>query len=161
MSTRTLLDIIRCNNGAWEYSKYTSTIVAAETRDKWTYLYVWCWSMLRLLQAKCLPTLSWLCCKFSPKWTKKLKIWIQNMETRCIPIEFTDLKTEITVAGEKITGPTIQNLIIKKCACSEIQACIRWVTELTKRLRILSVIKFKILWFRFTFSSLLVNIRVE
>ena len=66
---------------------------------------------------------------FSLKWNKKLKIWIQNMETRCIPIEFIDLKTEITIAGEKIMGPTIQNLIIKNCACSEIQACSGWVTK--------------------------------
>ena len=52
------------------------------------------------------------------------KVYIfQNMQTTCIPIKFDTLKTDIVINGKRENGPEIKNLIIKTCACTEIQIC--------------------------------------
>lgn len=46
-----------------------------------------------------------------------------NMQTKCVPIEFGEIETEI-VDGDRIhNGPTIKNLVIRKCVCTEIHFC--------------------------------------
>ena len=52
-----------------------------------------------------------------------LTICVQDIETQCVPIEFEDLKTEILIDGKYENGPIVKNLIVKNCACSEIQIC--------------------------------------
>ena len=43
------------------------------------------------------------------------------MQTVCVPIEYDDIETEI-IGDENMTkGPTIENLVIRSCACTEIE----------------------------------------
>ena len=45
------------------------------------------------------------------------------MQTICVPIGFEDIKTEIIDGDKILNGPTIKNLIIRNCACAEVQSC--------------------------------------
>ena len=47
----------------------------------------------------------------------------QNLETRCIPISFESLDTDILINGKYEPGPRLENLVIKDCACSTIENC--------------------------------------
>ena len=49
---------------------------------------------------------------------------IQNLETRCIPISFESLNTDIQINGKNEPGPKLENLVIKDCACSTIENCL-------------------------------------
>ena len=48
---------------------------------------------------------------------------IKDIQTHCVPIEFEDIETEIIGDEEIVQGPTIKNLVIRKCACTEVQTC--------------------------------------
>ena len=48
---------------------------------------------------------------------------IKDIQTHCVPIEFEDIETEIIGDEEIIQGPTIKNLVIRKCACTELHIC--------------------------------------
>ena len=48
---------------------------------------------------------------------------IKGIQTHCVPIEFEDIETEIIGDEEIVQGPKIKNLVIRKCACTEVQTC--------------------------------------
>ena len=41
----------------------------------------------------------------------------------CAPIGFDDIETEIFDGKNASKGPTIKNLVIRSCACTEVQFC--------------------------------------
>lgn len=48
---------------------------------------------------------------------------IKNIQSLCIPIEYEDIETEIVRNEDIVQGPTIKNLVIRSCACAEVQTC--------------------------------------
>ena len=48
---------------------------------------------------------------------------IKEIQTHCVPIEFEDIETEIIGDEEIVQGPKIKNLVIRNCACTEVQTC--------------------------------------
>ena len=48
---------------------------------------------------------------------------IKDIQTHCVPIDFEDIETEIIGDEEIVQGPKIKNLVIRKCACTEVQTC--------------------------------------
>ena len=48
---------------------------------------------------------------------------IKSPETRCIPISFESLNTDILINGLYEPGPRLENSVVKDCACSTIDNC--------------------------------------
>ena len=48
---------------------------------------------------------------------------IKDMQTICVPIEYDDIETEIIDDEDMAKGPTIKNLVIRSCACTEVETC--------------------------------------
>ena len=48
---------------------------------------------------------------------------IKDIKTICVPIEYDDIETEIVRDEDIVQGPTIKNLVIRSCACAEVQTC--------------------------------------
>ena len=48
---------------------------------------------------------------------------IKDIQTHCVPIKFEDIETETIGDEEIVQGPKIKNLVIRKCACTEVQTC--------------------------------------
>ena len=48
---------------------------------------------------------------------------IKDMQTVCVPIEYDDIETEIIGDENMTNGPTIKNLVIRSCACTEVETC--------------------------------------
>ena len=57
------------------------------------------------------------------KFTDIIQEYFKNMHNRCAPIEFEDIKTVFANDNKIVDGPTIENLVIRSCACTEIQSC--------------------------------------
>ena len=49
--------------------------------------------------------------------------YFKNEKLGCVADEYEDLQTEIGLAGEVISGPKIENLVVKSCTCTSVNIC--------------------------------------
>ena len=49
--------------------------------------------------------------------------YIKDIQTICAPIEFEDIETEIIGNKDVAKGPTIEDFVIRSCACTEVEIC--------------------------------------
>ena len=96
-----MIDVGKCYGSCnYSYKQLYPNLVSVSIRSTW-------WSAFRH------PIL------YGPLKTLNFK----NMQTRCVPIGFEDIKTEIIDGDKILNGPTIENLVIRNCACAEVQSC--------------------------------------